>query len=143
MPLPTLTEARAPLTREIETINERGERETISIPAERPLTVYVDKRELVTLMTLGARPEWLVLGYLRNQRLVASLDEVESVTVDWDVGSAAVKTRTGIERIEERTSRRVVTTGCGQGSVFGGIMDELETIELPPASITQAQLYGI
>ena len=143
MALPFLTQARALLTREIDTINEHGDRSTTSIPAERALTVYVDKRELVTLMTLGARPEWLVLGYLRNQRLLASLDEVESVTVDWDVGSAAVKTRSGIDRIEERTAHRVVTTGCGQGSVFGGLMDELETIALPEAMITQAQLYGI
>jgi len=124
-------------------VNERGERTVIAIPAERPLTIYVDKRELVTLMTLGARPEWLVLGYLRNQRLVPAVDEIESVTVDWDVGSAAVKTRSGIDRIEERTARRVVTTGCGQGSVFGGLMDEIESIALPPASITQAQLYEI
>lgn len=143
MPLPLLTEARAPLTREIETVNEHGERDTISIPAERPLTVYVDKRELVTLMTLGARPEWLVLGYLRNQRLVNAVEEVESITVDWEVGSAAVKTHAGIERIEERTATRVVTTGCGQGSVFGGLMDEIDSIRLPPASITQSQLYGI
>jgi FdhD protein len=143
MPLPFLTEARAPLTREIETVNEHGDRGTISIPAERPLTVYVDKRELVTLMTLGERPEWLVLGYLRNQRLVRSIDEIESVTVDWDVGSAAVKTRSGIDHIEERTSKRVVTTGCGQGSVFGGLMDEIEAVALPQATITQQQLYGI
>src|SRR5512133_2581866 len=143
MPLPVLTQARAPLTREIETVNEHGERGLASIPAERPLTVYVDKRELVTLMTLGAHPERLVLGYLRNQRLVAAAHEIESVTVDWDVGSAAVKTRSGIDRIEERTSRRVVTTGCGQGSVFGGLMDEVESIALPEASITQSQLYGI
>ncbi len=143
MALPFLTEARAPLTREIETVNEHGDRATISIPAERALTIYVDKRELVTLMTLGARPEWLVLGYLRNQRLVRSLDEVESITVDWEVGAAAVKTRAGIQRIKERTARRVVTTGCGQGSVFGGLMDEIETISLPSAQITQAQLYGI
>ena len=140
---PFLSEARAPLTREIETVNEHGERTTISIPAERPLTVYVDKRELVTLMTLGARPEWLVLGYLRNQRLVRSPDEIESITVDWEVGAAAVKTRSGIKRIKERTARRVVTTGCGQGSVFGGLMDEIESIQLPPAAISQAQLYGI
>jgi FdhD protein len=143
MPLPLLTQARAPLTQEIETVNEHGERGAISIPAERPLTVYVDKRELVTLMTLGAQPEWLVLGYLRNQRLVKSVDDIESVTVDWDVGSAAVKTRSGIDNIEERTSRRVVTTGCGQGSVFGGLMDEIEAIALPEAAITQSQLYGI
>ncbi|HXD43139.1 MAG TPA: formate dehydrogenase accessory sulfurtransferase FdhD [Ramlibacter sp.] len=143
MHLPLLTEARAPLTRQVDVVNEHGERDTISIPAERPLTVYVDKRELVTLMTLGARPEWLVLGYLRNQRLVNAVDEVESITVDWEVGSAAVKTRSGIERIEERTAKRVVTTGCGQGSVFGGLMDEIGSINLPEASITQSQLYGI
>ena len=143
MPLPLLTQARAPLTQEIETVNEHGERGAISIPAERPLTVYVDKRELVTLMTLGAQPEWLVLGYLRNQRLVKSVEDIESVTVDWEVGSAAVKTRSGIDNIEERTSRRVVTTGCGQGSVFGGLMDEIEAIALPEAAITQSQLYGI
>lgn len=143
MPLPRLTEARAPLTREIAAVNEHGERDTVSIPAERALTVYVDKRELVTLMTLGARPELLVLGYLRNQRLVRSVDEIESVTVDWDVGAAAVKTRSGIDRIEERTAHKVVTTGCGQGSVFGGLMDEIDGIALPAARITQAQLYGI
>jgi len=91
--LPRLTQARATLTRSIDSINELGERQTVSIPAERALTVYVDKRELVTLMTLGARPELLVLGYLRNQRLVQSPQEVESITVDWDVGAAAVRTR--------------------------------------------------
>lgn len=143
MPLPRLTEARAPLTREVHTVNERGERETISIPAERPLTVYVDKRELVTLMTLGARPEWLVLGYLRNQRLVADVSEIDSISVDWDVGAAAVSTRAGIERIEERTAHRVVTTGCGQGSVFGDLMDNVDAIVLPPATLSQAQLYGL
>src|SRR5439155_24841595 len=124
MSLPFLTEARAPLTRAIETVDEHGERGVASIPAERPLTVYVDKRELVTLMTLGARPEWLVLGYLRNQRLVRSVDEIESITVDWEVGAAAVKTRSGIHQLKEKTERRTVTTGCGQGSVFGGLMDE-------------------
>jgi FdhD protein len=146
MPLPFLTQAAAPLTREIEVVDEHGERSRTSIPAERPLTVYVDRRELVTLMTLGAHPEWLVLGYLRNQRLVRSLDEVESITVDWDVGAAAVKTRRGIAKFKERTAKRVVTTGCGQGSVFGGLMDEVESIRLPDASvasITQAQLYGL
>ena len=82
--LPRLTQAQVPLTREVQVNNEHGVQDTISIPAERPLTVFVDKRELVTLMTLGARPEWLVLGYLRNQRLVSSAQEVERITVDWD-----------------------------------------------------------
>lgn len=141
--LPRLTQARAPLTHTVEVVNERGEREQVQIPAERPLTLYVDKRELVTLMTLGAHPELLVLGYLRNQRLVESVSDIESITVDWDVHAAAVRTRHGIARIEERTASKVVTTGCGQGSVFGGLMDEVDQIVLPEARLTQAQLYGI
>jgi FdhD protein len=140
---PTLTDARAPLTREIEVINERSERQVMQIPAERDLTVYVDKRELVTLMTLGAYPEHLVLGFLLNQRLVKSVFEIESITVDWDVNSAAVKTRGGIDQIEERTAKKVVTTGCGQGSVFGSLMDEIDQIKLPVAQLSQLQLYGI
>ena len=144
MALPYLSQAHAPLTCGIPAVNEYGESLQVSIPAERALTVYVDKRELVTLMTLGAHPELLVLGYLRNQRLVRSVADVESITVDWDVGAAAVKTREGIEGIEEKTARRVVTTGCGQGSVFGGLMDEVDQIVLPPSvQITQAQLYAL
>ena len=131
------------LTREVLVVDEQGETRSRAIPCERPLTVYVDKRELVTLMTLGAHPELLVLGYLRNQRLVESVDEIESITVDWEVHAAAVKTRRGIHQIEERTARRVVTTGCGQGSVFGDLMADVHTIVLPEASITQRELYAI
>ncbi|MFT6591219.1 MAG: FdhD protein [Rhodoferax sp.] len=141
--LPYLTQAHAPLTREVTAVNEWGERTTVSVPAERALTVYVDKRELVTLMTLGAHPELLVLGFLRNQRLVQSVQEVESITVDWEVGAAAVKTRAGISDIEARTAKRVVTTGCGQGSVFGDLMAEVDQLVLPPAELTQTQLYGL
>lgn len=143
IPLPRLTAARAPLTRSIDTVSETGERLAVSIPAERALTVYVDKRELVTLMTLGAQPELLVLGYLRNQRLVRSVRDIESITVDWDVGSAAVRTRDGIHDIEARTASRVVTTGCGQGSMFGGLMDDVAQLVLPQATVTQSQLYAI
>ena len=141
--LPRLTQAQAPLTQAVDVINERGETEQVHIPAERALTVYVDRRELVTLMTLGAHPELLVLGYLRNQRLVDSVFDIESITVDWEVNAAAVRTRHGIARIEQRTASKVVTTGCGQGSVFGGLMDEVDRIELPQAQLTQAQLYGL
>ncbi|MBU1358365.1 MAG: formate dehydrogenase accessory sulfurtransferase FdhD [Gammaproteobacteria bacterium] len=142
-PLPRLTTAQAALTREVEVVDEFGASRRVSIPAERDLTVYVDRRELVTLMTLGAQPELLVLGYLLNQRLIESAADVESVTVDWDVGAAAVKTHAGIDRIEERTARRVVTTGCGQGSVFGALMAGIEALELPDTRITQAQLYAL
>ena len=98
---PLLTAASRPLTFEIPAINERGETVTTAIAGEHPLTLYVDKQELVTLMTLGAAPEALTLGYLRNQRLIGALAEVESITVDWEVGAASVKTRHGIDRIEE------------------------------------------
>lgn len=141
--LPFLTQARAPLTREINAVNELGENIVVSIPAERSLTVYVDKRELVTLMTLGAHPELLVLGFLRNQRLITAVSDVESITVDWDVGAAAVKTRHGIANIEARTAKRVITTGCGQGSVFGDLMAEISDLNLPKARIKQSQLYAI
>lgn len=144
MPRPALTNATIELTREVEVTDERGRVSTIFIPAERPLTVYVDKRELVTLMTLGGAPEALTLGYLRNQRLVRSIDDVESVHVDWSVEAVAVKTRTGIANVEERTSKRVVTTGCGQGSVFGGLMDEVDSIVLSAdARLQQSVLYKI
>ncbi|ABM94137.1 formate dehydrogenase accessory sulfurtransferase FdhD [Methylibium petroleiphilum] len=145
-PLPRLSRAQAALTRSVDVLDEHGQRETIQIPAERPLTVFVDKRELVTLMTLGAEPELLVLGYLRNQRLVDSMHDIDSVTVDWDVGAAAVKTRAGIEDFDRKTARRVVTTGCGQGTVFGSLMDELDTLVLPDpqaARISQRALVAL
>ncbi|HEY2928519.1 formate dehydrogenase accessory sulfurtransferase FdhD, partial [Piscinibacter sp.] len=145
---PRLTHARAPLTQELTALDEFGAQRAITIPAERALTVFVDNRELVTLMTLGAAPEWLVLGYLRNQRLVDSIDDIDSITVDWDVEAAAVKTRAGIERFDEKTAKRVVTTGCGQGTVFGDLMNELDSLHLPSASdptarLTQSGLYGL
>jgi FdhD protein len=146
--LPYLTQAQAELTRHIDVINEHGVHEQVSIPAERALTLYVDKREIVTLMTLGAHPELLVLGYLRNQRLVADVSDVESITVDWEAGEdgagvAAVKTRHGIADIAARTEKRVVTTGCGQGSVFGDLMGEIDGLALPDARLSQARLYGV
>jgi FdhD protein len=95
-------------------------------------------------MTIGGAPEALVLGYLRNQRLVRELDDIVAIQVDWDVEAAVVVTRHGVDRIEERTSKRVVTTGCGQGTVFGGLMDEVESIELSrDGKLTQSTLYRI
>jgi FdhD protein len=141
---PRLTQSSCELLREIQILDEYGDRRTIHIPAERPLTVFVDKRELVTLMTLGACPELLVLGYLHNQRLIARVQEVESVTVDWDVGAAAVRTHHGVQDLAAKTARRVVTTGCGQGTVFGDMMSQLNTVALPDAQtarIRQSTLH--
>jgi FdhD protein len=144
---PRLTQARAPLTQSITAVDESGKTQIVSIPAERSLTIYVDKREIVTLMTLGVNPELLVLGYLLNQKLVKAASDLESITVDWDAldegGAAAVKTHHGIEAVEERTAKRVVTTGCGQGSIFGGLLDDLDQLKIPQATLSQMALFEI
>ena len=72
-----------------------------------------------------------MLGYLLNQRLVVDAGEIESITVDWAVDAAAVRSRGGISDLEEKTARRVVTTGCGQGTVFGDVMAEIDALQLP------------
>lgn len=138
-----LTQARAPLTHSITVTNEHGQTSALAIPSERALTVYVDKRELVTLMTLGAQPEWLVLGYLLNQRLISDAAQVQSITVDWEVGAAAVYTQHGITDWAAKTAKRTVTTGCGQGSVFGEVMAGVDSIRLPDTQLTQQALYAI
>ena len=144
MRTPRLTQARTPLTHEITVLDEFGAQRQMAIPAEHALTVFVDNRELVTLMTLGAAPEALTLGYLRNQRLVRALEDIVSVQVDWSVDAVAVVTRRGIADVEERTAKKVVTTGCGQGSVFGGLMDEVDRIVLPPdARLRQSVVHRI
>lgn len=143
---PRRSHAHGPLLRRIEIVDQHGERRAIDIPVERPLTVFVDKRELVTLMTLGASPELLVLGYLLNQNLVGNASEIESITVDWDVEAAAVKTRRGVHDLAAKTARRVVTTGCGQGTVYGDAMAQVDSIALPTAQsarITQGTLLRI
>jgi FdhD protein len=126
---PKLTNAARPATFEVEAYNERGEMVPTSIAGEHPLTLYVDKREVVTLMTLGHAPEALVLGYLRNQRLVSSLEEISSVQVDWETDSAAVTTPSG-NFASEKLDKKTVTSGCGQGTMFGNLMEEVDQIQL-------------
>jgi len=126
-----MTNASVPVVHEVAIIDELGRQKTTFIPGERSLTIYLDKREVVTLMTLGSAPEALVLGYLRNQRLVESAKDIESIQVDWETDSAAVKTRRSTVDIDAITSKRVVTTGCGQGTMFGGLMEDMAQIRLP------------
>ena len=128
MASPKITNAARPATFEVEAYNERGEMVPTSIAGEHPLTLYVDKREIVTLMTLGHAPEALAIGYLRNQRLVSSIDEIAAVQVDWETDSVAITTRsqTPLGALDKKT----VTTGCGQGTVFGDLMEEIDTIKL-------------
>jgi FdhD protein len=136
---PVLTNAARPATFEVEAYNERGEMVPTSIAGEHPLTLYVDKREIVTLMTLGHAPEALVIGYLRNQRLVKSLEEIRAVQVDWETDSVAVTTASGEEL---QLGKRTVTSGCGQGTVFGDLMEEIDEIRLRnDVSLTDDTLF--
>jgi FdhD protein len=139
-----LSHASRPLTFEVEALNERGEALPTPIAGEHPLTLYVDKREIVTLMTLGQAPEALAIGYLRNQRLVRSLDEIAEVQVDWETDAVAVTTRTPLVDLDDKMSRRTVTTGCGQGTVFGDLMDEVDAIRLRgDVKLSEETLYGL
>jgi len=124
---PELTNAARPATFEVEAYNERGEMVPTSIAGEHPLTLYLDKHEIVTLMTLGHAPEALVVGYLRNQRLVDSIDDIAAVQVDWQTDAAAVTTR---RRKKIALGKRTVTSGCGQGTMFGNLMEEIDRVKL-------------
>ena len=138
-----LTHAARPATYEVEAYNERGEMVPTAIAGEHPLTLYLDKREIVTLMTLGHAPEALAIGYLRNQRLVGSIEEVDAVQVDWETDSVAVTTHKK-KNIGNKMKKRTVTTGCGQGTVFGDLMEEIDAIRLPAdARLADAQLFDL
>jgi len=130
---PRVTAAACAPLREVSIVDEKGERRLIYVPAERSLTVFLDGRELVTLMTLGACPEMLVLGYLRNQRLIADVAMIESLAVDWNSGSARVATRAGIRGGGAGAAPGIVGTGCGLGTVFGDLMMQVDAIALPEA----------
>jgi len=126
---PQLSDAARPATYEVEAYDERGEKVPSAVAGEHPLTLYLDKRELVTLMTLGHAPEALAIGYLRNQRLVRSIGEILAVQVDWETESVAITTQSK-RRIDKKVKQRTVTTGCGQGTVFGDLMEEVDRIRL-------------
>jgi len=139
----SLSRARLPATLEIEVLDEFGAARQQAIAAERALTVYLNKREIVTLMTLGADPEALVVGYLRNQGLLAERADLQAVHVDWEVEAAAVATRHMPDDLEERLSQRTVTTGCGQGTVFGRLLEATSLRPLPATAMRQSVLYAL
>lgn len=140
---PEMTHAGLAPTHTVTAFDEHGEPREVSIAGERPLTLYVDKREVVTLMTLGGHPEALTLGYLRNQGFVTDVEQIRSIQVDWETESVAVVTHGGTEGWDEKLSRRTVTTGCGQGTVFGDLMERLEAVRLPQPRLRQSTLYAL
>jgi FdhD protein len=139
-----LSASARPATYTVDARDETGSAVATPIAGEHPLTLYVDKRELVTLMTLGAAPEALAIGFLRNQRLVDSIEEIVSAQVDWEVNAAVVTTRGGLVDLEKKTEKRTATTGCGQGTVFGDLMADIESIRLDDAMrIDEETLFGL
>jgi FdhD protein len=139
---PLLTDAAKPATFDVEAYNERGEMVPTAVAGEHPLTLYLDKKELVTLMTLGHAPEALAIGYLRNQRLIGSLDALAAVQVDWETESCAVTTRKGVKGLAKKMGKRTVTTGCGQGTVFGDLMEEIDKVKLrDDVTLSDEQLF--
>jgi FdhD protein len=141
---PQLTQAARPATYTVEARDESGALRPTPIAGEHPLTLYVDKREILTMMTLGAAPEALAIGFLRNQRLVKSIEEIVSVQVDWEVDSVAVTTRDGLADLEARTGKRTATTGCGQGTVFGDLMQDLDSVRLrDDVRLEEETLFGL
>ncbi|MCG8017222.1 MAG: formate dehydrogenase accessory sulfurtransferase FdhD [Candidatus Thiodiazotropha sp. 'RUGA'] len=140
---PQLTDAGLSAAHPATAVDEYGEIRRGRVAAERALTVYLDKQEIVTLMTLGTRPEMLVLGWLHNQRLIKTIDQVKAIQVDWETESAAVTTFDGIPDLQQKTARKTVTTGCGQGTVFGDLMEDLDKIELPQSTHLQSGIYAL
>lgn len=141
--VPEMTDASLSPSHPVIAFDEFGNTRESFIATEMALTVFVDKQEIVTLMTLGANPELLVLGFLKNQRFISSVDEILAVQVLWDVNAVAVTTRNGLHELEEKLSKRTVTTGCGQGTVFGKIMDEIDTIRVDTVELKQSQIYAL
>lgn len=140
---PVLSDAGLSPTHAVSATDEYGQTRETHIAGERPLTLYVDKREIVTLMTLGNRPEALALGYLRNQGFAEDIEDIKAVQVDWETESVVITTHRGIANLEQRMAKRTVTTGCGQGTVFGNLMDKLEKVRLPRVQLRQSEIYRL
>ncbi len=128
-------------TMDVEVYDEYGEKLVKSIACERPLTVLLNWKEIVTLMTLGSRPEALVLGYLKNQSFISDPQALDSVIIDWETNSAAVVTKENIDHLEPALKKKTVTSGCGQGTMYGNVMKQLENYQVPQRTIKQSQIY--
>ena len=138
-----MTNAGLEPTSPVVAIDEYQNVREMHVADERALTIYVDSYEIVTLMTMGSQPELLTLGYLKNQGLITDISEIKSVQVDWDVAAAAVSTYANRDDWKDRLGPRIVTTGCGQGTVFGDIMEELDGLRLSPKKLKQSDIYAL
>jgi len=140
---PQLSDVGLSPTHTVSAVDETGQPRDCQIAGEAPLTLFVDEREIVTLMTLGTHPEALAIGYLRNQKFIDALTEIAAVQVDWGNESVKVKTVQGIRDWDDKLGRRTVTTGCGQGTVFNGHLYTLYDIKLAPITLKQSYIYAL
>lgn len=140
---PYLSKSSLTPTHDVVAVDQAGRKQKVAIAGESPLTIMVDEQEIVTLMTLGTHPEELVLGYLRNQSLIEDIEDIDSVKVDWEGETAHVitKSRKGLKHIKKKLSKRIVTSGCGQGTLFSCSLDKLYEINLSKYRLRQSIIY--
>ncbi|MEL6784896.1 MAG: formate dehydrogenase accessory sulfurtransferase FdhD, partial [Pseudomonadota bacterium] len=110
-------------------VNERGENIDLRVVTERPLTLYLNSQEVVTMMTIGDHPNLLALGYLINQNMLSGMDDVTGVEFDDELGVVVVRTASQTT-FEDKMKRRVRTSGCAQGTVFGDVIDAFDDVQL-------------
>ncbi|GAD79077.1 formate dehydrogenase accessory sulfurtransferase FdhD [Vibrio ezurae] len=129
-------------TQTVTVFDEYGEPLSKDIACECPLTVLLNWREIVTLMTLGSHPSALVLGYLKNQSFLTDPTQLDSVLIDWETNSVAVVTKENTDFLEKALKKKTVTSGCGQGTMYGNVMKSLENYQVPQTKIKQSGLYA-
>ncbi|BCJ91864.1 sulfurtransferase FdhD [Terrihabitans soli] len=130
------------LTETVTGVDENGAPAEISVVVERPLTLYLNAQEIVTMMTIGDHPDLLALGYLLNQNMLLPEDEVTGVDYDEDLSVVVVRTERKTN-YEEKLKKRVLTSGCAQGTTFGSLMEAIETVELPKTEVRTSWLYRL
>ncbi len=141
--LPLLPDPSNPrLTRRISGTDQTGAATEISVVEERPLTIYLNRQEIVTAMTIGDHPEYLALGFLRNQGMLRPDDEVTAVDYDDEIETVVVRT-TRQTSYEEKVQKKTRTSGCAVGTVFGDMMEGLEGLTLPQAEVRTSWLYAL
>ena len=130
------------LTERVSGIDHTGQAITTAVTVERPLTIFLNAQEIVTAMTIGDYPEYLALGYLLNQNMLREDDVVTAVDYDEDVAVVVVRTQRATD-YEAKLKKKVQTSGCAQGTVFGDLMELIENASLPPSNLHTSWLYAL
>ncbi|MEM7693842.1 MAG: formate dehydrogenase accessory sulfurtransferase FdhD [Pseudomonadota bacterium] len=130
------------LTRAVEGTDAAGNAVDINVVTERPLTIFLNSQEIVTAMTIGDYPEYLAVGFLANQRMLVADDAVTAVDYDDELETVVVRT-TRETNYEEKLKKKTRTSGCAVGTVFGDIMEGLEDVRLPAATVRTSSLFAL